>query len=78
VSFVSTDQVRRAAEEAGVGAAETDALVAHYADAQLQALKTGLLIAALLSCAAFLATGNLPKRAGPAGAEPAPSELVAA
>jgi predicted MFS family arabinose efflux permease len=77
VSFVSTDQVRQAAEASGVSPAETDALVAHYADAQLQALKTGLLVAALLSCAAFLATGSLPKRAGPVEAA-AESELVAA
>jgi MFS family permease len=78
VSFVSTDQVRAAAEDAGVSPAETDALVGHYADAQLQALKTGLLVAALLSLAAFLATGSLPKRAGPIDAPPAASELVAA
>jgi hypothetical protein len=77
VSFVSTDQVRRGAEEAGVSAAETDALVADYADAQLVALKVGLLVAALLSCASFLTTRNLPARAGPAKT-PAPDELVAA
>jgi hypothetical protein len=78
VSFVSTEQVRRAAEEAGVSPAETDALVAHYADAQLQALKTGLLVAALLSCAAFLFTRNLPKRAGPSSAAETETTLVAA
>jgi EmrB/QacA subfamily drug resistance transporter len=77
VSFVSTEQVRRAAEESGVSAAETDALVAHYADAQLQALKTGLLVAALLSCAAFLFTRNLPKRAGPSSAAETETTLVA-
>jgi EmrB/QacA subfamily drug resistance transporter len=60
VSFVSTAQVRQSAEQAGIDPATTDALVADYADAQLMALKTGLLLAALLSCAAFLATGNLP------------------
>lgn len=60
VSFVSTDQVRAAAEEAGVDAAEADALVGDYADSQLVALKTGLLVTALLACAAFLATGSLP------------------
>ena len=65
VSFVSTDQVRSAAEDAGVSAAETDHIVAEYADSQLVALKTGLLVAALLSAAAFLFTGSLPARAGP-------------
>jgi EmrB/QacA subfamily drug resistance transporter len=65
VSFVSTDQVRTSAEQAGLDPATTDALVADYADSQLRALKTGLLVAALLSCAAFLATGSLPARGGP-------------
>jgi len=60
VSFVSTEQVRRSAEQAGVDPASTDALVADYGHAQLMALKTGLLLAALLSCAAFFATANLP------------------
>ncbi|HET8757606.1 MAG TPA: MFS transporter [Solirubrobacteraceae bacterium] len=78
VSFVSTAHVRSAAEAAGVDAATTDALVADYADSQLKALKTGLLVAALLSFAAFLSTGNLPTRAGPAAAEVSDSELVAA
>ena len=78
VSFVSTAQVRSAAEEAGVDAATTDALVADYADSQLKALKTGLLVAALLSFAAFLSAGNLPARAGPAKAEAPDNDLVAA
>ena len=78
VSFISTDQVREAAEASGVSPAETDALVAHYADAQLRALKTGLLVAALLSCAAFLFTRNLPQRAGPPSAAPTEPALVAA
>jgi Na+/melibiose symporter-like transporter len=76
VSFVSADQVRAGAEEAGVPPATADVLVAHYADAQLRALKTGLLVAALLSCAAFLTTRSLPVRAGPAKTA-APDELVA-
>ena len=77
VSFVSADQVRAGAEEAGVDPTTTDALVDHYADAQLFALKTGLLVAALLSCAAFFATRSLPTRAGPARTA-TPDELVAA
>ena len=71
VSFVSTEHVRSAAAKAGVSEAEADELVAEYADSQLLALKTGLLIVALLSAAAFLATRNLPARAGPAK-EPEP------
>jgi EmrB/QacA subfamily drug resistance transporter len=62
VSFVSTSQLRTAAEQAGLDAGTTDALVDDYADAQLMALKTGLLVAALLSFAALLATSALPVR----------------
>jgi hypothetical protein len=78
VSFVSTAEVRNAAEAAGVDAATADALVADYADSQLKALKTGLLVAALLSFAAFLSTGNLPARAGPPTADASEREMVAA
>jgi EmrB/QacA subfamily drug resistance transporter len=77
VSFVSTQQLRSAAEEAGVSDAETDELVAHYADSQLFALKTGLLVVALLSAAAFLFTRNLPARAGPATEPDAPPPVHA-
>src|SRR5215208_2984158 len=56
VSFVSTEQVRAAAEKEGLDQATTDVLVDSYADAQLMALKTGLLFAGLLACAAFLMT----------------------
>jgi EmrB/QacA subfamily drug resistance transporter len=65
VSFVSADQVRASAEKAGIDEATTDEIVDEYADAQLVALKTGLLIAGLLGCAAFLTTGSLPSRAPP-------------
>ena len=63
MSFVSTEHVRDAAAEAGVSEAEADELVAEYADSQLLALKTGLLIVALLSAAAYLTTRELPARA---------------
>ena len=53
-------------------------LVDHYADSQLVALKTGLLVAALLSLVAFLSSGSLPTRAGPPTPEVSDSELVAA
>jgi MFS family permease len=66
VSFVTTQQVRTAAEEAGIPEAEADELVGHYADSQLFALKTGLLVVALLAATAFLFTRDLPTRASPA------------
>src|SRR5215213_1768469 len=46
VSFVAADQVRAGATEAGVDKKTTDAIVEHYKDAQLNALKTALLFAA--------------------------------
>jgi predicted MFS family arabinose efflux permease len=69
VSFVSTDQVRESAEAANLRAEEVDALVDDYAEAQLKALKTGLLFAGLLACLAWLATSHLPARAGPQSEE---------
>jgi EmrB/QacA subfamily drug resistance transporter len=62
VSFVSSDQVRTAADEAGVDPATTDAIVEHYSDAQLKALKTALLAAGFIVLAAFFTTGGLPSR----------------
>jgi EmrB/QacA subfamily drug resistance transporter len=78
VSFVTADQVRAGAEAAGVDPGTTDVLVDHYVDSQLVALKTGLLVAALLSLVAFLSSGSLPTRAGPATPEASDSELVPA
>jgi EmrB/QacA subfamily drug resistance transporter len=59
-SFVASDEVRAGATAAGVDAATTDALVEHYEDAQLNALKTAFLFAALLTLASFWTTRRLP------------------
>jgi len=59
-SFVPSEQVRGAAEAADVPAATTDALVGHYEDAQLTALKLAFLVAALLTLASFWSTRRLP------------------
>jgi EmrB/QacA subfamily drug resistance transporter len=61
-SFVRSDQVRAAAEQAGVGPGDTNNVVAEYEDAQLQALKTALLGAAVLILLALPFTRNLPTR----------------
>jgi EmrB/QacA subfamily drug resistance transporter len=61
-SFVSADQVRAGAEAAGVDAATTNLLVGHYEDAQLKALKTAFLFAALLTTASFWSTRRLPEQ----------------
>ncbi len=59
-SFVPSEQVRAATEAADVPAASTDALVGHYEDAQLTALKLAFLVAALLTLASFWSTRRLP------------------
>jgi MFS family permease len=60
IDFVSTDEVEQAATDAGLDQATTDALVGHYSDAQLAALKAGLLAAGLIAIGAFAFTRNLP------------------
>jgi EmrB/QacA subfamily drug resistance transporter len=59
-SFVASSQVEKAAEAAQIPAPETDALVSHYEDAQLKALKLAFLVAALLVLASFWSTRRLP------------------
>jgi MFS family permease len=61
-SFVAAAEVRAGAEAAGVSPATADALVESYEDAQLKALKTALLVAALIVLASFWATRRLPTR----------------
>lgn len=71
ISFVSTDQVRAAAEDAGLPPDEVDALVDSYAQAQLDGLKAAVLAAGGITLAALLATPGLPGRpAGPAPTGP--------
>jgi EmrB/QacA subfamily drug resistance transporter len=59
-SFVASDAVRKAAEAERLGPRTTDALVSHYEDAQLKALKLAFLVAALLVLASFWSTRRLP------------------
>ena len=61
-SFVASEEVRASAIAAGVDSATTDALVEHYEDAQLKALKLAFLFAAFLTLASFWATRQLPTR----------------
>ncbi len=62
VSFVAADEVEASADEAGLDPGTTKALVGHYEDAQLTALKTAFLFAAALVLGALLGTRNLPAR----------------
>ncbi|MCB1005814.1 MAG: MFS transporter [Acidimicrobiales bacterium] len=80
VSFVSEPQARAAVTAAGLPPAEGDALVAAYADAQLAALKGGVLLAAGIALLSFAGTSHLPGAgrdesdgAAPAGDGPAPA-----
>jgi EmrB/QacA subfamily drug resistance transporter len=60
IDFVPADQVRAAAEKAGLDQATTAAIVDDYGKAQLRSLKVGLLTAALLALLALMSTRELP------------------
>jgi Na+/melibiose symporter-like transporter len=60
VDFVSADEIGEAALEAGLDEATADAIVDSYESAQLQALKTGLLVAAFLALLSLPFTKGLP------------------
>lgn len=64
VSFVSVSQVEAGVEDAGLPSAEGDAIVQAYADAQLEALKAGVLLAGGITLLSFLGTAHLPGREG--------------
>ncbi len=68
VDFVSADQIGDAALEAGLDEPTAEALVDDYESAQLQALKTGLLVAAFLALLSLPFTKGLPHEV-PAAAE---------
>jgi MFS family permease len=62
VDFVASDDVATQLDAAGVAADDAAVIVESYEDAQLRALRGGLLGAALLALVALLATGNLPAK----------------
>ncbi len=77
LDFLTTAQAEAALTEAGVDEATTTALVEDYADAQLQALKTGLLAAGLLALLSLASTRNLPATVpdrSPAAPAPVPAQ----
>jgi EmrB/QacA subfamily drug resistance transporter len=61
-SFVEAEQVEATAREEGVPPPTVKAIVGDYEDAQIVALKTAFLCAALLVLASLLATRGLPAR----------------
>jgi MFS family permease len=60
IDFVQSDQARAALEDAGLGTAEVEAIVADYEDAQITALKLAMLTAAALAFLGLLFTRRLP------------------
>ena len=62
VDFVASADIEQQIVDAGLDDAQTKALLEDYEDAQLFALKAGLLAAALAALAAFAGTTNLPTR----------------
>ncbi|MEU6918602.1 MFS transporter [Streptomyces olindensis] len=60
ITFVPTDQVRSAAERAGLPPSEVDAVADSYASAQLDGLKAAILATGGIALASFLVTPHLP------------------
>jgi len=60
IAFVPTDQVRTAAERAGLPDSEVEAVADSYADAQLDGLKAAILATGGIALASFLVTHHLP------------------
>lgn len=61
-SFVAAEEVRTASTSAGLDPDTVDEIASDYKDAQLKALKTAFLAAALLVLASFFATRKLPTK----------------
>lgn len=60
ISFVPTDQVRSAAQSAGLPPSEVDTLTDAYASAQLDGLRAAILATGGITLATFLVTPHLP------------------
>ncbi|MER6671875.1 MFS transporter [Streptomyces sp. NPDC000983] len=76
IAFVPTDEVRSAAEAAGLPPAEVEAVADSYASAQLRGLKAAVLAAGGITLVSFLITPRLPGRGDtvrPPGKDPAPA-----
>ena len=69
IDFVSSTDVEAAAQAEGLDAATTAAVVEDYETAQIQALKVGLLAAALIALASLASTRHLPASAQTAEGE---------
>ncbi|AWT41114.1 MULTISPECIES: MFS transporter [Streptomyces] len=78
ITFVPTDQVRSAAERAGLPPSEVEAVADSYAAAQLDGLKAAILATGGVALASFLVTPHLPtadgnRRRRPSAEAPVPT-----
>ena len=79
VDFVSSDQLAAAASDAGIDDSSADAIVDDYEQAQLRALKTGLLATGVLALLSLMSTRYLPATApGREDGEPSAATAPAA
>jgi EmrB/QacA subfamily drug resistance transporter len=62
VSFVSSDQVEQSAVDAGLPPDQVEAITDNYSEAQLSALKVGLLASGAIALVALTLTGGLPSK----------------
>lgn len=77
IDFVDSDNVAAGLADAGVPEAEAQAVVQDYEDAQLQALKAGLLAAAFLALVSLLTTKGLPSEVVVAAEDPTDGAVAA-
>jgi hypothetical protein len=77
ITFVSSVEVEAASQQSGIDDVTTAELVDDYEDAQISALKGGLLLVAGIIIAAFFVTGGLPSQR-PRDADEADPEASAA
>ena len=77
IDFLTVDEVQTAVDDAGVDEATASAIVDDYSQAQIQALKTGLLAAALLALLSLPFTRDLPHEALPGRKESEPEAVSA-
>ncbi|MBJ7354073.1 MAG: MFS transporter [Thermoleophilaceae bacterium] len=64
IDIVTKDQLNQAAADSGLPKSDTDKLIAYYEDAQIQAIKESILLAALLAAIGLIIAQRLPKIPG--------------
>lgn len=78
VDIVTKDQLNQAAADSGLPKADTDKLIAYYDEAQIQAIKESILLAALLAAIGLIIAQRLPRIPGVELGAPDESDAPAA